>query len=122
MLILKEKKELKVILTTEERLEIGQNIARESTQMASEEETKTEVVSEFKARIESHKAKIAELSRTLMNGYQFREVECRREFDFKKGIVAIIREDTGELVKERPITEQERQDNLPGVTGEPART
>ena len=64
---------------------------------------------------ETREASINRLSRIVSSGIDYRPVRCRREYDFKRGIVEIFRTDTGERVAVRDVYDGERSQPLPGV-------
>jgi hypothetical protein len=77
-------------------------------------------VETFKAQKKAELAAIeAEVSRNavLVNSEkEFRLVECSVDYDFdKKGVKTYTRVDTGEIVRTEPITNEERQQMMPGV-------
>lgn len=104
-----EEREVKVLLTRDEKLQIGEEMAREYLAISLVEAEKAEASSRFKARIEGHAKVAAEKAGLLSNGYQFRIMKCEKVFDMKAGKVNIIRPDTQEIVYTRDVTDQERQ-------------
>ena len=58
-----------------------------------------------------------ELKAEVRSGREYREVECRLEPDFKAGIMQIVRVDTGEFVRSRPLRTDERQPPLFAIDG-----
>lgn len=113
----KETRSLKVILTNKERLDLGDQMARAIQSKESAEGHKTEAVAQFKSEIERHQAEAARIARSLANGYEFREVECEvRPLASRNGDapqVDIVRTDTGEVVQTRGMTPSEMQRALP---------
>lgn len=104
---------LRCNLTDEELLETGKQLARANAQRAEAESHKKEIDSQLKADIEKHASRALSLSVLLNNGYEYRNVECQQVKDFAAGTVTVIRNDTGEIVLERPLTADERQAALP---------
>lgn len=107
------KRTLRVNLTDRERLDFGRRLALEQQSLAETEDRKVEVAAAIKAEIEAHKSRINALSKTLNNGYDYRDVDCRLLLDFALNLVTVIRDDTCEVVEERPMTADERQRELP---------
>lgn len=68
------------------------------------------VKSQFKERRASVEQAIGQLSRNLANQFEMRNVECTLEYDHPNAFeVSYFRKDTSELVKTRPMTEDERE-------------
>jgi len=106
------KRALRCNLKDEERLELGQRLAREQQNLAQTEDRKAEVASTIKAEIEAHRATINALSRTLNNGYDYRDVDCDIILNFESNAVMLVRVDTGEVVESRAMSAEERQREL----------
>ena len=96
-------------LTDEEKMELGQRAARELQSLQQAEESKKEIDAQLKGTIEGHRAQALSFSRTLNNGYEYRDAECDERFDWESGMVIVTRCDTGERVDARPMTTEERQ-------------
>jgi hypothetical protein len=69
----------------------------------------TAAKSQYKSVIDREKATANELSETVRNGYEFREVPCDVFFDYDAGMVTTWRRDLVEKVDQREMTAQERQ-------------
>jgi uncharacterized FlaG/YvyC family protein len=67
---------------------------------------------EYKARIEEKTATIAKLSGRVNSGLESREVVCIEVKDWSDATVTICRQDTGEVIEERPMREDEKQMEL----------
>lgn len=105
---------LKCDFTAEELKEISSQLAREAANMAEAEENKKAATAQFAEKIASAKARVASLARQVNQGYEMRNVECRVLLDKpKRGLVQVVRADTGEIVKERPMSDSEKQGSLP---------
>lgn len=100
---------LRWILTRDEVHAYGQELARANASKDEAEERKKEVDAQLKAEIESHSTRALNLARKINNGYEYRDVECRLDFDYKKNSVAIVRLDTMETIETRAMTDDERQ-------------
>ena len=70
---------------------------------------KKEAASQFKANIENIENELQVLAAHVRNKYEYRDVECDVIPDFKSGVVVTVRNDTGEVIDERPMTAEERQ-------------
>jgi uncharacterized FlaG/YvyC family protein len=108
------KEYLKCQLTEKEKTELSAKIAKAISDRASAEAKLKEVSASIKAQIAQLDAEISEKALQINNGYEYRNVECRMDKDYRLGSVAITRLDTGEVIRERPMTAEERQMELPG--------
>ena len=70
----------------------------------------------FSSVKEQHKSTVKGLNATaqrlrlaITSEYDWRDVECREEFNYSKGLVDIFRVDTEEKVRTRTMTDKERQ-------------
>lgn len=81
-------------------------------QTQTQEEQKA-AQAQFKERLERFVAEIGKLSRDINNGWEMRNIECVVNFHSPvQGTKQILRLDTGELVREMPMSKSEMQDNL----------
>ena len=108
------KEYLKCQLTEKEKTELSAQIAKAISDRASAEAKLKEVSASIKAQIAQLDAEISEKALQINNGYEYRNVECRMDKDYRLGSVTITRLDTGEVIRERPMTAEERQMELPG--------
>ena len=109
------KEYLKWLLTEKEKTELSAGIAKAISDRAGAEAKLKEVNTSIKAQIAKLEAEITEKALQINNGYEYRNVECRMDKDFRLGTVTITRLDTGEVIRERPMTGEERQGRLPGT-------
>lgn len=109
---MKEKRSLPVALTQEELLEKSQELAKDQLDIKDTEARAKDVAADFKAIIAKLDATIGILSRAITNGYEYREVECEWQYNYKTGIKTLTRLDTGKTVKEEIISDHERQIGL----------
>lgn len=107
------KEYLKCQLTEKEKTELSAQIAKAISDRASAEAKLKEVSTAIKAQIAQFDAEISEKALQINNGYEYRNVECRMDKDYRLGTVTITRLDTGEVIRERPMTGEERQLELP---------
>src|SRR5438552_2208548 len=104
---------LRCVLTKDEKVEAGKELAEATNALKEIEDDKSQVSADFKAKIAAEEARIAVLSTKLRGGYELRDVECHIIFDKPKvGIKRTIRTDTDEILNESPMTEEEKQRNL----------
>jgi len=117
------KEYLKCQLTEKEKTELSAKIAKAISDRSSAEAKLKEVNASIKAQIAQLDAEISEKALQINNGYEYRNVECQMDKDYRLGTVTITRLDTDEVIRERPLTAEERQMELPGDKKEkPART
>jgi hypothetical protein len=103
---------LKVIITEDEKKQIGQDLAKLNLHVSDLERDKADIVKRFAADISSAKLDIDKKSTILFNGYDYRQVDVIAEENIKKKEVKDIRLDTGEIIRVRPMNEKELQNNL----------
>jgi len=108
------KEYLKCLLTEKEKTELSAKIAKAISDRTSAEAKLKEVSASIKAQIAQLDAEISEKALQINNGYEYRNVECRMDKDYRLGSVTITRLDTGEVIRERPMTAEERQMELLG--------
>jgi hypothetical protein len=105
---------LKYDYTPDEIRELGRDLARKTTENAEVELQLAAVKSQFKDRQSRLTAEISTLSRQVANGYEHRNVECKIQWHTPRlGMKTIIRCDTGEVVRETQMSNEERQQMLP---------
>jgi hypothetical protein len=105
---------LKVPLTDQELKEVAEQTYRVEGDLRAFYAHKKEVTSDLKAKEESLDSQLAKLGRLGRDKCEYRPVAVRVEADFRAGKVFEIREDTGEIVAERAVNEQDRQSDLFG--------
>ena len=99
--------------TTEERLEMGTNLAEAHNRLASIEEEETVMKAQVKDKKAGVTQTIGTLARNLGTGYEMRNTPCTLQWDAPNvGEVTYLDPD-GRTVKTRAMTESERQLELP---------
>lgn len=73
-----------------------------------------ESAADYRARIKVMEGELSELRKSKATGTQRRSVACREVPDYKKGTVTIFRKNSGELVEERTMLPDERQQEIAG--------
>jgi hypothetical protein len=92
------KKVLTYEFTTDEKKELGKELANKNLQLAGEEASKRSVTASYASRISSIKEDITALSNKLASGYEMREVICEVEYHVpEKNIKQLRRIDNGEI-------------------------
>ncbi|HXF12259.1 MAG TPA: hypothetical protein VN517_03840 [Terriglobales bacterium] len=104
---------LRYDFTEEETKEKAKKLALAvQTQTQAQEEQKA-AASQFKERIESCTSQIGKLSREINMGWEMRTITCFFLFHTPvQGTKRIMREDTGEIVREIAMTPSEMQEKL----------
>jgi hypothetical protein len=102
----------KVIITDEERL-------RFSSEQAAANQKRHRLEDELKKFKKQMDYQIVECEAIeninadrISNGYEFRPVKCRINYNFDTRMKSWVREDTGEIEKEEIMTEKEIQEEL----------
>ena len=105
---------LKVEFSREQIAEYAQQLARGMGDLGQLELDKKALATAMKERIEAQEALCAKFARWVRDGYDFREVEVRWEMNTPRiGIKTAIRQDTWVECETQPMTDSERQQNLP---------
>ncbi len=99
-------------LSDEELLKYGNDLGVVVQDIKTEEDRQTSLKQDLKARLTSLEADRAVLASKITRKEEFRAVEVQPAINFKEGVYREIRIDTGELLFERPVTEDERQEYL----------
>lgn len=108
----KSKEYLKCEFTEKEILEFGGELARKHSEINELEDQKKRIVSDLKAKSEAADAEASILARKIQNKNEYRDVECQEVYNYVEKTVTIVRVDTGEIVKTRPMNENEKQELL----------
>jgi hypothetical protein len=90
----------------------------EEEQINAEEDV---IKTQFKNRRAQQVQRMGMLYGHIQLGFDMRNVRCRLDWDVPNiGEITYVREDSGEAIKVRPMTEQERQQELDWKEQEPA--
>ena len=104
---------LRCNLTDDEKMLAGKELAESTNTLTQLEEDKAQIVADFKARTTAAEAKISILSNKIRSGYEFRQVECRVEFDKPEpGLKITTRMDTFEIIRTENMSDDEKQQQL----------
>lgn len=104
---------LKCELTEAEKAELASKMAEHQADLEHLEDEKKAVTKDFASRIELVQGTIRRESGTYRQGWEMRDVECVEITDKRAGTLTVVRQDTGEIVKIRPLTQEERELKLP---------
>jgi len=108
---------LKCMLTQEELLQYGDDLATTLDDLRKLQDEKDSVVKEFKAREAAYEAQIAAKQLLVRNKYEHRTVDCNLILNYTEQTARLVRLDTNEVIKERVLSEEEKQMRL-GFDGE----
>jgi len=103
---------LPVLLADDEIKILGETLARKDREKRNLEAEKKLNAQSFKDKIDTLDEDMRSLATTIRDGREYRPVECREEFNYERGIIEVMRVDTGEVVEQRRMTESERQGKL----------
>jgi hypothetical protein len=109
---MKTTKRLPVQLTEEDLRDRGDALAASVQQTAALTEEKKAQDAEINGKIKLSKEITRKLAGILASKTEEREVECDVTKDYKGNTVTTSRSDTGEVVDTRPMTPDERQEEL----------
>lgn len=112
MRIEKEKLLLPCVLTNDEKIAYGLEMATEQQRVMEAEGRKQSFNSSIKAEIESHEARAHEIGNKLTTGKEYRDIECKIERNWEEKTRRWIRLDTGEIAREDIIPEHELQEEM----------
>lgn len=104
---------LRVQLTDKEISERANRAAHAVAEIDQKEEEREAANKHAKAQIAEIEAELKKVSTEVRDRATYRAVRCERAFVYRTGNVTERRLDTGEVLHERPMTEYERQTELP---------
>lgn len=99
-------------LTEDEIREHGQQLAGVLDDISTEQARQTSFKTEMKATIAGLESRSAALSSQIRRGEELRGVQVQPELDFDENVYRERRTDTDEIITERSIRDEERQEHL----------
>jgi len=105
--------QLPCALTDADLAQIARAIGGKRHEIQDLEAKKRQATDHYKALIDGAQAKADELAEAARAGVEQREVLCVEVFVWRAGKVTVRRDDTGEVVRERAMTVEERQAGMP---------
>jgi len=96
-------------LNTEQIAEAAENLASALQEVETIEIEKKAVMKDYNSQIDNCKKRIHRLMTHVKNGVEYRPVECDLQFHIKKVLAILVRKDTGDVVEERPMSDEEKQ-------------
>ena len=106
------KRFLKYTFNEDEIKELGKSLAKVFNDHTEAEARLKSVSTQIKSEITALEGTMGSMAEKIRSGYEHRDIECKREFNYRLGSVTITRLDTGEVVEERPMDAEERQRKL----------
>jgi hypothetical protein len=103
---------LPVKLTDEERMQCADALANALQSASDAKMRKKSIVKNLDREIAEIEQEGVELRDAVATGREYREVIVHRVFDFEKAIVTETRTDTGDVIRSRAMTDEERQATL----------
>lgn len=104
---------LKCLLTQEEILQAGDDLATALDNLKQLQAEKESVVKTFKAKEAELEANITVKQVLVRNKYDHRPVDCTNVLDYETAECYVKRNDTSEEIIRRKLTEDEKQTTLP---------
>lgn len=108
-----ETRTLPVTLTDSELLERGDQLARAHQAVTDEEARQKTEKERMKDALGELEGAVRRLARIVRDKAEDRDVECRIVHDYLANAVQVVREDTGEVIESRAMSDHERQLGLP---------
>ncbi len=107
---LKARETCRHTLTTDQLLEAGRQLAETQNEVGQLEDDFKSVRDDWKARISAAEARVTTLSGRISRGYDMKDTECTVYMDTPDvGLKTCLRDDTGERVWVRDMTESDKQ-------------
>lgn len=103
---------LPVKLTAEERMQCADALANALQGIADAKAKKRRIVKDLDREIAEVEQEAIELRDAVATGREYREVIVHRVYDYEKATVTEHRTDTGEVLRSRAMTDEERQQKL----------
>jgi adenine-specific DNA methylase len=107
------KENLKTKLSPEELAEYAKTLSEKYIENVQLEADKKGVVAEYKAKIDVILGQMGLLSQKVSTQQEWRDVDCHWGYNWDTDKKVLIRQDTGEVVREDKITQSDRQKLFP---------
>jgi hypothetical protein len=98
-----------IALTEAEKARFGELTGKAVEDLSEMKYAAKDAAAESKKKIKKQEEEIYRLSRIVSTGIEWRDIECEVLKDYARGIVRVVRCDTGEVYKERRMTKDEQQ-------------
>ena len=107
------KENLKTKLSKSELEEYAKSLSEKYIEHGQLEIDKKGVVAEYKAKTDTLEGQLSLLSQKVSTQHEWRDVECHWGYNWKTDKKVLVRQDTGEVVREEKITTNDRQKLFP---------
>lgn len=107
------KENLKTKLTPKELADYAKTLSEKYIENVQLEADKKGVVAEYKAKIDVILGQMGLLSQKVSTQCEWRDVECHWAYNWDTDRKELVREDSGEVVKEEKISQSDRQKLFP---------
>jgi hypothetical protein len=107
------KENLKTKLSDPELKEYAKTLSEKYIENVQLEADKKGVMAEYKAKIDVKLGEMGLLSQKVSTQHEWRDVECHWGYNWKTDKKVLVRQDTGEVVREEKITQADRQKLFP---------
>lgn len=97
---------VKHIFSEEELMELAQKMARSEAIISEKTDNLKSVTTAIKAEITAEEGVLHSCAERLRSGYEMRTREC--DVNYEKGVVKYVDKETGEILEERPMTQEEQ--------------
>jgi len=109
MKVTSEPHDLECALTQQERAVSAGQLAETLQRLEALDDNRKEAMADFNARKKTLTKELRSLTRHVKDGVAIRSVMCELKLNFTRLIAVLVRTDTGEVVYERPMTDDEKQ-------------
>lgn len=107
------KENLKTRLSERELKEYAKDMSEKYIEHCQLEADKKGVVAEYKGKTDVIESQLNLLSQKVSTQHEWRDVECHWGYNWKTDKKVLVRQDTGEIVREEKITQADRQKLFP---------
>lgn len=108
----KEPHKLPCKLNPVQKAEAAEQLANAVGQAESLELERKTIAKDFASRKEALVERIHNLSNMVKEGVEMRSIDCELQLNFSKLTAILTRLDTCEIIEERPLTEEEKQQEM----------
>lgn len=102
-------KSIKYEFNEAEKAEIAKEMAKKVEELSRLEDEKKAMTSDFKSKIDLASAECKAAANKLNTGYEYRNIQCLVERDYRAGKIHFRRPDTMELVRTENMSADEMQ-------------
>lgn len=102
----------KYTFTAADKVSTASELSQKILELKTLGDEKKSAMSSFAAQINILTAEINRLSENYRNGYEYRNIPCTVEKDFDRKVKVYKEADTGYVIKEEPLEEEDYQTNI----------